>query len=124
MSTNFVVQLENRPGSLARLARAFADVGINIGEVSGAFGYAIFAMEGGEAARAVLRANSYVFIEGEVLIVDVPDRTGGLAEVTGRLADAGVNILAILFLGRSIGVVQTALTVDDIDAARLALAKA
>ncbi len=126
MGANFVVQLENRPGALAGLARAFADAGVNIGEVSGGgtgeYCYAIVTTEDARAAHDVLRAGGYVYQAGETLIVDVPDRTGGLAEVAGKLEAAGVNIEAILFLGRKEGAVETALTVDDVEAARRALA--
>jgi hypothetical protein len=125
MTTHFVVQLENRPGALAKLARALADAGVNIREIGGGVadnhGYANISVDNADAARAVLRSRGYVHMEGEVLIADVPDRTGGLADVAGRLGDAGVNILGILFLGRGAGVVQTAMAVDDIAKARAAL---
>ena len=128
MGTHFVVQLENQPGALARLARVLADAGVNIGEIggsaAGSFGYANLTVDDSDRAAAVLCAHGYVHVDGEVLIVDVPDRTGGLADVAGRLGDAGVNIHAILFLGRSGGIVHTAMTVDDIAKARAALGMA
>ncbi len=127
MGSQFVVQLENRPGALARLARAFADGGVSFREVSGGgtgdFAYAVVTATDDAAARNVLRTSGYVFVEGDALIVDVVDRPGGLADVTEQLADAGVNIFTVLFLGRKEGAVVTAFTVDNVDVARKALGR-
>jgi hypothetical protein len=125
MSTQFIVQMENRPGALANLARAFASAGVNIREIGGGggsdVGYAVVTADDDEGARAVLRTGGFVFREGDALIVEVPDHPGGLAEVAGKLEAAGVNIQAILFLGRREGAVETAITVDDVEKARAAL---
>jgi hypothetical protein len=127
MSTQFIVQMENRPGAIANLARAFASAGVNIREIGGGgggggdVGYAVVTADDDEGARAVLRAGGFVFREGDALIVEVPDHPGGLAEIAGKLEAAGVNIQAILFLGRREGAVETAITVDDVEKARAAL---
>ena len=64
------------------------------------------------------------FIEGETIVVDVEDRPGGLADVTERLAAAGVNIVGTLIVGRRDGIVEMAFGVDDPDRARAALSEA
>ncbi len=125
MSTQFVVQLDNRPGALARLTRALAIRAIDIRAISGGGtgdqAYAILETSDDRATRQVLRANSYPFLEGEALIVEVEDRPGGLAAVTEKLAAAGVDIRSVLFVRRAEGRMATAISVDDVARAREAL---
>jgi hypothetical protein len=125
MAAQFVIQLENRPGALAGLARALAERGIDIREISGGgagdHGYAVLTTSDDAATRTVLRAGGFPFVEGETLIVEVEDRPGGLAFVAEKLAVAGVDIRGVLFVGRSAGKVETAFSVDDVARARRAL---
>jgi hypothetical protein len=125
MGTQFVVQLDNRPGALAGLARALAARGIDIRGISaggaGDRGYAVLATSDDAATRAVLRSLGHPFVEGETLIVEVEDRPGGLAEVTEKLAAAGVDIRGVLFVGSGGGKVETAFSLDDVARARRAL---
>jgi len=125
MGTQFVVQLQNRPGALATFARALAERGVSLREISGGGGgehaYAVVATDDDGATRAVLRSFGYPYVEGEALVVEIDDKPGGFAATTEKLAEAGVNILGVLFLGRREGVVETAFTVDDMARARRAL---
>lgn len=127
MERQFVVQLPNRPGELAHLARALAARGIDIVHVScagtGPLAGAFLTTNDAEATRAVLRGLGYEFVEGEPIVIDVEDRPGGLAEVAGRLGAAGVNILGALTVGRRAGLVEMAFVVDDVAKARTALAE-
>ncbi len=121
MQTQFVVQLDNRPGELARLARAMGARGVNIERISCAGTGSVacaFMTTSDEATRDVLRSLGHDFVEGAAIVVDVLDQPGGLADVTERLADAGVNVLATMCVGRREGVVETAFVVDDEAAAR------
>lgn len=121
----FVIQLDNRPGELAHLVRALGMRGINIehlacvgtGSVAGAF----VVPSDPVAMREVLRGIGHHYIEGDPITVKVSDRPGGLAEVTDRLAAAGVNVLGVLCVARQPGVVEMAVTVDDEVRARQAL---
>ncbi len=121
----FVVQLENRVGELARLSRALALRGIDLRSVSllggGPVAWAAIIPDDAARTRDVLRSSGYRFVEGEPLVVEVEDRPGGLADVAERLAAAGVSILASITISQRPGVVQMALTVDDQTAARRAL---
>jgi len=127
MVRQFVVQLENRPHELAHLARALASRGVNITHISfagaGPVGSAFLTTDDDAATRDVLRSFGNQFIEGETIVVDVEDRPGGLAEVTERLAQAGVNVLGVLIVGRCGPVVEMAFAVDDEEAARRVLAR-
>lgn len=125
MHTQFVVQLDNRPGELAHLARAMAARGVNIERISCAGTGSVacaFMTTSDEAARDVLRGLGHDFIEGAAVMVDVPDRPGGLADITERLAATGVNVLATMSVGCREDVLEMVFVVDDEDRARAALA--
>ncbi len=122
MGTQFVVQLENRPGALAQFARALAERGVNIVHCAaggaGALGYAIIETQDDEAARDVLRSTGLPFVEGTPITVELVDEPGALAELAERLAVAGVGIHGLLVVGRRGANVLVAVTVDDEAAAR------
>ena len=126
MARQFVVQLPNRPGELAHLARALAARGVNIEHVScvgaGTVSCAFLTTGADDTTRRVLIGMGASFIEGETIVVDVEDRPGGLADACGLLGLAGVNILGMLIVGRRDGVVEMAFAVDDPVRARDALA--
>jgi len=125
MMTQFVVQLDDRPGALAGLTKALAARGIDLRGISlggaGDRGYAVITTSDDAATRGVLRTSGYPYVEGETLIVEVEDRPGGLAAVAEKLAVAGVDIRGVLFVGCGEGKVVTALSVDDVARARKAL---
>jgi hypothetical protein len=125
MARQFVVQLENRPGELAHLAHAFAARGINIQHVAcvgaGPLACMFVTTDDDAGARKVLHGLGHEFIEGRPIMVEVEDRPGGLAEITDRLAAAGVNITGMLPVGRRPGVVEMTFCVDDEVKAREAL---
>jgi hypothetical protein len=128
MQRQFVVQLDNRPGELAHLARALGARGVNLTHIScagtGSIACAFMTTDEDEEARAVLRGLGHDFIEGTTVVVDVMDRPGGLAEVAEKFAKAGVNILGTLCVGRREGIVEMAFAVDDEEKARSALVQA
>jgi hypothetical protein len=127
-ATYFTVRLKNEPGSLAQLASRLAEDSIDIrslavGAVS-TYGCAVLSVSNDAAARDVLRHWRYQFVEGEAINVGVADRPGALAQLAGRLGEAGVNILGVVVLGRHQGKAELAITVDSIETARRVLATA
>lgn len=128
MQRQFVVQLDNRPGELAHLARALGARGVNLTHIScagtGSIACAFMTTANDDETRSVLRGLGHDFIEGATVVVDVMDRPGGLAEVAERFANAGINILGTLCVGRREGVVEMAFAVDDEEKAHSALAQA
>ncbi|HEY3059758.1 MAG TPA: ACT domain-containing protein [Chloroflexota bacterium] len=121
----FSVRLKNEPGALADLAQALAEHGIDIRTSSGggvgSTGWATLSTNNDDAARDVLRRRRYTFSEGEILTVSVEDHPGSLARLMRRLADADVNVLGLVTLGRRQGKAELALAVDAIDKARRVL---
>lgn len=125
MGRQFVVQLENRPGALAELARTLAAGGIDIRQLAaggmGPVGYAVIETDADEATSAAFRAAGIPFISGEPVIVTVPDRPGALATVADRLGVAGIDVAAVMVVGRREGDMEIALVVDDMAEARRVL---
>jgi|SRR6266508_1205347 hypothetical protein len=121
----FSVRLKNEPGALADLAQALAEHGIDIRTSSGGgvgnIGWATLSTNNDDAARDVLRRRRYTFSEGEVLTISVEDQPGSLARLMRRLADADVNVLGLVTMGRRQGKAELALAVDAIDKARRVL---
>jgi hypothetical protein len=122
----FTVRVKNEPGALAQLATRLGEHGIDIRTLAvgavGSYGCAVLTTSNDRAARDVLRQARYQFIEGEPLTVGVEDRPGALAQLTGRLGEAGVNITGLVLIGRHQGKAELAITVDSVETARRVLA--
>src|SRR3954452_2559860 len=98
MAVDLVIEIENTPGALAEVAAAISDAGVNIAAAT-CVGPAERAelhilVKHAEAARHSLALSHDVSVsrEREVVVVDVEDRPGVLADLTRRIAEAGVNI--------------------------------
>ncbi len=97
MAVDLVIEIENTPGALARVAAAISDAGVNIAAATcvgaGEQAELHILVPHAEAARHSL-AISHVGVtrEREVVVVDVEDRPGVLADLTRKIARAGVNL--------------------------------
>jgi hypothetical protein len=97
MAFDLVIEIENSPGSLAEVAAAISDAGVNIAAAT-CVGVAATAelhilVPHAEAARHALAISHLgVTREREVVVVEVEDRPGELADLTRRIAKAGVNL--------------------------------
>jgi hypothetical protein len=97
MAVDLVIDIENTPGALARVAAAISDAGVNIAAAtcigSGEQAELHILVPHAEAAKHAL-AISHVAVtrEREVVVVDVEDRPGVLADLTRRIARADVNL--------------------------------
>jgi hypothetical protein len=122
----FTVRLRNEPGALGRLAARLGDNGIDIRSLAvgavGTYGCAVLSTNNDAAARDVLRQGRYRFVESEAINVGVEDRPGALAQLAGRLGQAGVNINGVVLLGRHQGKAELAISTEDIETARRVLA--
>lgn len=124
MPTDLTIILDNRPGTIAGAAEAIAGAGINVQGTCGfpaeGLGVMHVLVDDGDAdtARSAAADAGYeVRAEREVIVTDVEDRPGALAEVARRVADAGINV-DLLYLATGTRLV---LGPDDLDAARRAL---
>ena len=97
MAVDLVIDIENTTGALARVAAGISDAGVNIAAATcvGAGDRAelhILVPHGGAAKHALGISNLAVTREREVVVVDVEDRPGVLADLTRRIARAGVDL--------------------------------
>jgi len=122
MPKQFVVQVTNQPGQMARLAEQMAARGVDLRAIGGGgigdIGHFIMTTADDDTARSVLQDGGWTFLEGESLLAEVDDRPGGMARIARELADAGVNVLGHLFIGRWSDRATFAFVVDDPDKAR------
>src|SRR3954468_8945248 len=123
MAVDLVIDIENTPGALAAVAAAISDAGVNIAAAtcigSGERAELHILVPHAEAARHSLAISHSVTVtrEREVVVVDVEDRPGGLADLTRKIARAGVH-LALVYVATRNRIVFGA---TDIDALRAAL---
>ena len=119
--TEFVVRLDNRPGSLARLTELLAAAGVNIDALAAwgdnGDGVVRLVVDQPEACARTLREASLSFEERTVLAAHLDDVPGELARVARSLADANINIEAVFLLGSHDGGLEVAIAVDDPEAA-------
>lgn len=118
----FIVELENRPGELARLAEALGERGINItaiGAVAAGSAGGIGLLTNDESGtREVLKAAGISAREIGLVSVSLEHKAGTLGEVARKLADAGVNVELLLGTGMNASNVTIALGVDNVEAAQ------
>jgi hypothetical protein len=97
MAVDLVIDIENTPGALAQVAAAISDAGVNIAAATcvgpGEHAELHILVPHAEAARHSL-AISHVAVsrEREVVVVNVVDRPGVLADLARKIAKAGVNL--------------------------------
>jgi hypothetical protein len=122
----FLVDLENKPGSLARVAEAIAAKGINIEGISGTTcdksGRVAIVTRDEAATRTALGDAKCSFKEMEATETSLRHAPGTLATAARRLADAGINVEAIFPTGMQGQDVTVAFVTDKPDKAKELLA--
>jgi hypothetical protein len=117
MSTEFIVTVDDKPGSLARLGHALGDARINIeaiqGTVSGGAGVIRFIPDRSADAARALDAAGFEYTMRAVIVVRVLDEPGALGDVALVIAEAGINIDAVYVTTRG----HVVLGVDDVPGA-------
>src|SRR3954449_3836079 len=97
MAVDLVIDIDNNPGALAEVAAAISDAGVNIAAATcvgpGERAELHILVPHAEAVRHAL-AISHVGVtrEREVVVVQVEDRPGVLADLARKAARAGVNL--------------------------------
>jgi len=94
---DLVIEIENEPGALARVAAAISDAGVNLAAAT-CMGRAeqvelhVLVPHAEAARRALAISHLAVSHEREVVVVEVEDRPGVLADLTRKVAQAGVDL--------------------------------
>ena len=122
MSFDLVIDVENTPGALARVATAVSDAGVNLAAAtcigSGERAELHILVPHPEAARhSLATAQLAVTREREVAVVDVEDNPGALADLARKVAKAGMNLDLVYIATRN----RVVFGARDLDALRAAL---
>ena len=93
------VSLENQPGKLAAVAKVLADSKVSIlgilGSTAGTQGSVQVVVDNITEAKKALSAAQVSYEVGTLEEVELPNKSGALAEFTARLARRGINIDAV-----------------------------
>lgn len=122
MAVDLVIDVENTPGALAEVAAAISDAGVNIAAATclgaGDRAELHILVKHAEAAKHALAISHGVAVsrEREVVVVDVEDRPGVLADLTRKIARAGVNVDLVYVATRN----RVVFGAEDVDALRAA----
>lgn len=97
MAVDLVIDIENSPGALAGVAAAISDAGVNIAAATciGTGNRAelhILVPHAGAARHSLAITHLAITREREVVVIDVEDRPGVLADLTRKVARAGVDL--------------------------------
>jgi hypothetical protein len=122
VAVDLIIDVDNTPGALAAVAAAISDAGVNIAAATciGPGDRAelhILVPHAGAARHALAISHLAVSREREVVVVDVQDRSGVLADLTRKIARAGVDLDLVYVATRNRIVFGAA----DLDALRAAL---
>ena len=122
----FGIFLENQPGRLAEVTATMAKAHVNIVgiDVVQATEHSVLrlVLDDPGRARSLLKREGIAFSENEVLVLDIENIPGALAEVAGKLARARINIeYAYGTTGAVSGRTRVILQVSDLMRARKVL---
>ena len=122
MAVDLVIEVENAPGALAQVAAAISDAGVNIAAATcigpGAQAELHILVPHAEAAKHALGISHLcVTREREVVVVDIEDQPGVLADLTRRIARAGVDLDLVYVATRN----RVVFGAPDLDGLRAAL---
>lgn len=98
MATDLVIEVDNEPGALARVAAAISDAGVNLAAATytGASGRAelhILVPHAEPVRHALALTHQAITREREVVVIEVADdRPGVLADLAREVAEAGINL--------------------------------
>src|SRR6478736_10005537 len=101
-----MIEIKNEPGALAKVAAAISDAGVNLAAAT-CIGTAdqvelhILVPHAEAAKHALALSQLAVSREREVVVIEVEDRPGVLADLTRKVADAGVDLDLIYIATRN-----------------------
>ena len=125
MATEFTIKLKDRPGTLAALAAALGDAGVNVRGMGGSKGVIGIVVGDSDTAKArrALKKGKYRASERKAIEVRLKDRPGSLSRVATRFGKGKVNIASAYVLAPGRGNVTVAFGVKDARKAKKALGR-
>jgi hypothetical protein len=113
----FIVNLTNKPGTLAQVTEAIAQKGINIEAVAGVgvggSGSLVLVTNDEAGTRSAIADAGFAAREVELVMASIDHVPGGLAAVARKLADAGINIEAAMPTGMTGDKVTVSFATDN-----------
>jgi hypothetical protein len=95
-STEFVIRMEDRPGTLGKLARRLADRGVNVLALQSTpfegQSQVRLVVDNASTAKTVLDSEHVTYTQEKVAQVSLPHRPGELARAASQLGEANINI--------------------------------
>ena len=121
----FTISIENRPGTVAEIARTLGNAKVNIlallGTAQGTSGKVELVVEDARRAKKALDEAKLTYKETAAEGCELPNKPGALAECLDKLAAKGVNLNSICATaskgGRKAVVVYTVATEEKVAAA-------
>jgi hypothetical protein len=96
ITKQLAVFLDNRPGMLARVCDALSSAKINIYAIttSDTVDHSVIRLVVSDVARAisVFEEHGTLVVEDDVIMLEGDNKSGSLATIAHKLADAGINI--------------------------------
>ena len=122
IAVDLAIDVENTPGALAQVAAAISDAGVNIAAATcvgpGERAEMHILVPHAEAAKhSLATAGIVVTRQREVVVVDVEDRPGVLADLTRKIAGAGIDLDLVYVATRN----RVVFGAPDLEALRTAL---
>lgn len=121
----FVIPLENKPGTLADVAATLGKANVNIQayllEAQGDFGVFRFVPSDVAKTESWLKTANRPYRVNDVVTVTVANKPGELGRIAQKLAASGVNIVASYPVAPSGSETQIAFAVNDVATAKKVL---
>jgi hypothetical protein len=120
---DLVIEINNEPGALASVAAAISDAGVNLAAAT-CIGTAdrvelhVLVPHAEAARHALALSHLSVSREREVVVVEVEDRPGVLADLTRKVAQAGIDLDLVYVATRD----RLVFGASDLDGLKTALA--
>lgn len=119
---DLVIEVENEPGALAGVARSISDAGVNISAATcvGTHERAelhILVPHAGATEHSLSLEHLDVTRKREVVVVEIGDSPGALADLSRKVAEAGVNLDLVYVATRN----RVVFGSDDLDGLKAAL---
>jgi hypothetical protein len=96
ITKQLAIFLDNRPGTLARVCEALSKSKINIYAIttSDTIDHSVIRMVVSDPHKAIgmFEEHGTLVVEDDVIMLEGDNKSGSLAKIANRLADAGVNI--------------------------------
>jgi hypothetical protein len=106
----------DQTGLLAEVTEVLGKAGVNIetldAEAAGDTAVIVFTVDHYDDALKALSKTAYHVVTEDVLLVQLEDKAGALAQVARRFSDAGIHVRSLRFLRRSGGIGVVAIAVD------------